>query len=96
MVIPVGVTSDNPLSFTSEEFNRNFEDAAAHGYYAEHDFKVSGQIPARTVVRAAAPSGSSSRVPASPTTKAAGSGSPVPFMVTVAAILALVLFSRKK
>ena len=45
MVIPVGVTSDSPLSFPSEEFNRNFEDAAARGYYAEHDFKVSGPIP---------------------------------------------------
>jgi len=95
-VIPAKVTSGNPLSFTSEEFNRNFEDAAAHGYYAEHDFKVSGQIPVRTVVRAGTPSGTASRVPAGQTTKSAGSGGLFAVIVPVAAILALVLFVKKK
>jgi hypothetical protein len=52
IIVPVGVKSDSPLFFRSEEFNRNFPAAAARGYYIEHDFKVSGPIPARTTVRA--------------------------------------------
>ena len=51
-VVPVGVKSDNPLYFRSEEFNRNFPAAAARGYYLDHDFKVSGPIPVRTTVGA--------------------------------------------
>ncbi len=51
-VMPVGVRSDAPLFFRSEEFNRDFPAAAARGYYLEHDFRVSGPIPARTAVKA--------------------------------------------
>jgi hypothetical protein len=56
-VVPVGVKSASPLWFRSEEFNSNFPAAAARGYYVEHDFKVSGPIPARTVVKAGGASG---------------------------------------
>jgi hypothetical protein len=56
-VVPVGVKSASPLWFRSEEFNSNFPAAAARGYYVEHDFKVSGPIPARTVVKAGGTSG---------------------------------------
>ncbi len=56
-VVPVGVKSASPLYFRSEEFNSNFPAAAARGYYVEHDFKVSGPIPARTVVKAGGASG---------------------------------------
>ena len=51
-VIPVGVKYERPLFFRSEDFNRDFAAAASRGYYREHDFKVSGPIPARTVVKA--------------------------------------------
>jgi hypothetical protein len=51
-VVPVGVKYERPLFFRSEDFNRNFTAAASRGYYLEHDFKVSGPIPARTVVKA--------------------------------------------
>ena len=59
-VVPVGVKSASPLWFRSEEFNRNFAAAAARGYYLEHDFKVSGPIPARTVVKDGGTSGTGS------------------------------------
>ena len=52
LMVPVGVKSDSPLFFRSEDFNRNFPAAAARGYYIEHDFRVSGPIPARTTVSA--------------------------------------------
>ena len=48
IVVPWGVKSESPLFFRSDEFNRNFPAAATRGYYLEHDFKVSGPIPART------------------------------------------------
>ena len=48
--MPVGVKYERPLFFRSEDFNRNFAAAATCGYYLEHDFKVSGPIPARTTV----------------------------------------------
>jgi hypothetical protein len=51
-VVPVGVKYERPLFFRSEDFNRDFAAAASRGYYREHDFKVSGPIPARTVVKA--------------------------------------------
>jgi hypothetical protein len=52
IIVPVGVKSDSPLFFWSEDFNRNFPAAAARGYYIEHDFRVSGPIPPRTTVSA--------------------------------------------
>ena len=59
-VVPVGVKYERPLFFRSEDFNRDFADAASRGYYREHDFKVSGPIPARTVVKAGGSSGAGS------------------------------------
>lgn len=56
-VVPVGVKSASPLYFRSEDFNRNFAAAASRGYYLEHDFKISGPIPARTLVKAGSTSG---------------------------------------
>ncbi len=57
-VIPVGVKYGSPLSFRSEEFNQVFPASAARGYYVDHDFRVSGPVPARTVVK----TGSASRI----------------------------------
>ncbi|MDD1680549.1 MAG: hypothetical protein LUQ35_02955, partial [Methanoregula sp.] len=56
-VVPVGVKYESPLFFRSEDFNRDYAAAASRGYYREHDFKVSGPIPARTVVKAGGSSG---------------------------------------
>lgn len=39
------VTTGNPLIFTSEDFSEAYRDSVLQGYYVEHDFQVSGEIP---------------------------------------------------
>ena len=103
-VVPVGVKYERPLFFRSEDFNRNFAAAASRGYYREHDFKVSGPIPARTVVKAGGSVGILSQIltargPALRAWAAAGSGDYrglALLLVPVAAILAAVLLLRRK
>ena len=51
-VVPVGVQYGSPLYFRSADFNDAFPGSAARGYYVDHDFRVSGPVPARTVVGA--------------------------------------------
>jgi hypothetical protein len=45
-----GVTTGNPLVFTSGQFNENFMASVQQGYYTSHDFKVSGPIPTPPVI----------------------------------------------
>lgn len=51
-----GVTTGNPLVFTSEEFDNQYENSLKQGYYVSHDFRISGPIP--TVPGRSGPSGS--------------------------------------
>lgn len=105
-LVPVGVKSDSPLWFRSDDFNRNFAAAAARGYYLEHDFKVSGPIPARTVVKAGGASGAGwlsgitgTRGPALRALEGAGRGDArglVVFLVPIAGIIAAVMILKKK
>ena len=43
-VKPWGVTYDNSLSFSSEEFYASYDQNVAQGSFVEHDFKVSGEV----------------------------------------------------
>lgn len=105
-VVPVGVKSASPLYFRSEDFNRNFAAAAARGYYLEHDFKVSGPIPPRTVVKAGSTSGAGSgtglfteKGPALRALEMAGSGDArglVVLLVPVTGIIAAFFLLKKK
>jgi hypothetical protein len=45
-----GVTTGNPLVFTSGQFNENYMASVQQGYYTSHDFKVSGPIPTPPVI----------------------------------------------
>jgi hypothetical protein len=44
-----GVTTGNPLVFTSDQFNKSYMTAVKQGYYTSHDFKISGPVPAQPV-----------------------------------------------
>ena len=48
-VSALGVTTGNPLVFTSDQFHDNYLTAVKQGYYTSHDFRVSGPIPAPPV-----------------------------------------------
>jgi hypothetical protein len=105
-VVPVGVKSASPLYFRSEDFNRNFAAAAARGYYLEHDFKVSGPIPPRTVVKTGSTSGPgrgsglfTAQGPALRALEMAGSGDVrglLVLLVPVAGIIAAFFLLKKK
>jgi hypothetical protein len=41
----VGVTTGNPLVFTSDQFHENYLAAVKQGYYISHDFRISGPVP---------------------------------------------------
>jgi len=41
------VSTGNPLTFTSEEFYNKYPESVQKGYFVEHDFQVTGQIPTR-------------------------------------------------
>ncbi|VVB52340.1 Uncharacterised protein [uncultured archaeon] len=45
LIAAEGVTTGSPLVFTSEKFNRDYPQSAERGYFVEHDFNVSGEIP---------------------------------------------------
>lgn len=45
-----GVTTGNPLVFTSGQFNENYMASVQQGYYTSHDFKVSGPVPTPPVI----------------------------------------------
>ena len=98
-VIPVGVNSESPLYFRSEEFNRNFASAAARGYFIEHDFKVSGPIPTRTEVRAGGTSVTPSGASTGQSLSVPGFGGSwflVLLIIPVIGVLVLVVFLRRK
>jgi hypothetical protein len=40
-----GVRTGNPLVFTSQQFQQNYETALKQGYYTSHDFQLSGPVP---------------------------------------------------
>ncbi|MDD5093661.1 MAG: hypothetical protein PHV74_04670 [Dehalococcoidia bacterium] len=41
-----GVQSNNPLTFTTPQFNAAYEESLAQGYFVTHDFGIVGDIPA--------------------------------------------------
>ena len=43
-IMPLGVSYDNPLSFSSEEFYANYEQNVLIGSFMEHDFKITGEV----------------------------------------------------
>jgi hypothetical protein len=103
VVAPFGVKYERPLAFRSEDFNREFSAAASRGYYLDHDFKVSGPIPARTTARAGGSAGMTSllvpRGPAAVALEKAGSGDlrALPLLlIPLAGIVLLVYVVRKK
>jgi hypothetical protein len=103
VVAPFGVKYDKPLAFRSEDFNREFSAAASRGYYLEHDFNVSGPIPARTTARAggsaALPAPGAVRGPVVMALEKAGSGDlrALPLLlIPLAGIVLLVYLVRKR
>jgi hypothetical protein len=94
--VPVGVKYERPLFFRSEDFNRDSAAAASRGYYREHDFKVSGPIPARTVVKAGSTSAGAGDIlslllkPDGPLAdgNASGLASRIPLYLSLPAVLA--------
>jgi len=43
-----GVTTGNPLTFTSQQFNEKLTESISRGYFVEHDFQTTGQPPVQT------------------------------------------------
>ena len=96
-VLPVGVTYEKPLYFRSEDFNRDFSAAASRGYYVEHDFKVSGPIPPRTVVKTGGTSGSRSSTGTAITTpEKAGFDSARGLLVPAVAFVVIFFFVKRR
>lgn len=44
-IIPEGVQSNGPLTFSSEVFQNEYNTSLAQGYFVDHDFQVTGTIP---------------------------------------------------
>lgn len=40
-----GVTTKNPLTFTSKQFRSKYAEALDKGYFVEHEFEIEGEIP---------------------------------------------------
>jgi hypothetical protein len=45
-VVPEGVQSNGPLNFSSEVFQHQYNMSLSQGYFMDHDFQVTGSIPA--------------------------------------------------
>jgi len=45
-IVPEGVQSNGPLNFSSEVFQRQYNTSLSQGYFMDHDFQVTGSIPA--------------------------------------------------
>ncbi len=105
-ILPVGVKYDSPLYFQSEDFNLDSSAAAARGYYLEHDFKVTGPIPARPVVKSGSLSGTGSSsglftatgpaLGALEQVKSGNAGGLIIFLVPVGILVIIVFFFVKR
>ena len=40
-----GVETKNPLNFNSDEFEERYDEAIENGYFMEHEFEITGEIP---------------------------------------------------
>ena len=86
-IIPEGVQSSVPLNFSSEVFQSHYTTSLAQGYYAAHDFQVTGPIPS-------APSMPGTTSPESGTNQKKTPGFEV--IVLLAACMAVILLMRKR
>jgi hypothetical protein len=44
-VVPEGVQSNGPLTFSSEAFQRHYNASLSQGYFVDYDFQITGPIP---------------------------------------------------
>ncbi len=89
-VVPEGVQSDGPLTFSSEAFQRHYNTSLSQGYYINHNFQITGSIPPIPSMPGA--SGDTTPDNGSPKTQTPG----FDIMLVLAASVIVILLLKKK